>query len=741
MSNIGNLITFSQFINQYSVEIPRIQRDFTYGSGTEKTEKVLTKLLSDIHCSLKNCKGLILDFVYGCNDKYNANTFQPLDGQQRLTTLFLIYYFAACKAGIKIDKTFKYATRDNSTIFCEELLKFEYNKNEGSIVDQIKDSAFFRPSFNDDPSIRSILVVLKKIEAEFSEMVMEDNPSELWDAINQQSCPVKFYCLDFGTFTLSDDLYIKMNSRGKQLTEYEIFKSQFEKYIEMHIGKKLRYDTAKLFDNEYTDLLWTKLGKDKSKIDDAFVYLFKNLFILLNHRFKKGKVLLDWKKTLYENIALLNIAIDDVNFIRDFLDKFILIKNTSFLNDNFYYNDSVVLDDSSQKGKIRFFKSNIDVLEDACCSILNNPKLVSLYAVYKAIEANHKGVVNWQLNFRHIRNLIEFSDDELGHSDRITGMLSNIDTIMKGQIQSIQNKDNFFNTTQFEEEIEKDKYITEWQNLFSFENHDILRGSLSLFSHPNEFNLSNQNEYKKLLSRLNKFSCLFNNKSKSDDHKIRASFLSVGDFGQKHASTDQKKMFGCQYSSWRLMFTKSAYYRDVKIMAVLDKIDPKQFKIIPLSTEEWRYYATAEKYYNYTYVSYGAPKYGYCYFEDEINKPLEVWLLQSTSCNNDNVMWKLLNNLLFNNLPKNLDVHFYKYQEDHTVRINNKLSIDALQDGWVIEDLTNNKQIMIWLLKNTSVKGQDNGITGHGFLTHEKGKDYIDEILGVINDLLKNKLL
>lgn len=737
MANIGFLTSFTNLINKYSVEIPRIQRDYTYGAGTEKTEKVLNKLLKDIHDSLKNKKELILDFVYGCNDNLASSTFQPLDGQQRLTTLYLIYFYAACRAGEKIDKSFKYATRDDSTIFCEELLQFEYDKTAGLLVDQIKDSAFFRPSFNDDPSIRSMLVVLKKIEEVFSDMVEDTNPSELWDAINDLACPVKFYCLDFGVFSLSDDLYIKMNSRGKQLTEYEIFKSQFEKYIETNFGKDLKYDIAKNFDNDYTDLVWDKQGKDKSKIDGAFVILFKNIFNLLNYKFNKG-VQFDWKKTLYENMVLLNINQSDIDFIKDFFDCF-QIKSTAFF-DNFYYDDNSVIDNGTEK--IRFFKSNVDVFADACSSILNNPKLVSLYAVFTAIKVwKNNNVQNWQLNLRHIRNLIEFSDDEIAHTERISGMLSNIDKIIVGSIKSISSSDNKFNTTQFEEEIEKDDHVSEWQKLFAYENHDILRGSLSLFSHPNKFNLSDPIEFQKLSNRLNKFSQVFDNNSKSNDQILRASMLSVGDFGQRHTANEQKEMFGRQYSSWRLMFTKSAYFGEVKIMDVLDKIIPSSFGIKILSTEDWRYYATANKYYKQTYVSYNAPKYGYYYFEDEINKPLEVWLLQSTSCSSDNVMWKLLNLLLSKNLPDVLDVHFYKYQEDHTVRLNNKISVDALQGGWLIEDLTDDKHIMNWLLANTSVSGLYNGIIVQGFLKHTKGNDYIDEILSVIDNLIQNNLL
>ena len=133
---------------------------------------------------------------------------------------------------------FVYSTRDDTTVFCKDLIKeFTYsqtdkNNKQLSISQQIKDSAFYRPSFDDDPSIRSMLVVLDRIESKFEDFNNPDNPCYLWDVLNSQKCPLQFYCLDIGKFSLSDDLYIKMNARGKQLTEYEIFKSKFEKYIE-----------------------------------------------------------------------------------------------------------------------------------------------------------------------------------------------------------------------------------------------------------------------------------------------------------------------------------------------------------------------------------------------------------------------------------------------------------------------------------------------------------------------------
>ena len=522
-----------------------------------------------------------------------------------------------------------------------------------------------------------------------------------------------------------------MNSRGKQLTEYEIFKSQFEKYIEITLGdKNLKYETARLFDNDFTDLVWGSQGKDKTKIDGAFVNLFKNLFAIINYKYKDGCVKFDWKNPLYDNMSLLELDKTDIRFIMDLMGDFRYIqqKQPSFIEDNFYYSDSLVLDDGS--GKIRFFKSKLDVFAEACSAVMKNPQLVSFYAVDKAIQKLREGK-EWHMNFRHVRNLIEFSDDELGHAERLPEMFSEIDLIMDGKLAVIS--DSKFNTIQFEEELEKEQNQTQWKQLFGYENHDVLRGSLSQFVYPDRFELSDPSRFTLLCERLHKFSFVFNNDARENDHKIRAALLSIGDIGQQHNKKIQNRMVGCQYGSWRLMFTKSNFYKVCKIIDVLDKVDVKTpFEINQVSKDDWRYYVSAKKYYDYSYVSYGYAKYGY-YYTKEDTKPLEMWLLQSTSCNDDNVMWKLLNHLLFCNLPEGLNVHFYKYQEDHKVKLNNKVSIDALQEGWLVEDLTEEQHIKEWLQQNTSIK--DN------VLVYSPNKDHVEEMLQVINELINNKML
>ena len=73
------------------IEIPIIQRD--YAQGREGKEELRKNFLTALR-EVVNDKSLELDFVYG---SVKNKVLQPLDGQQRLTTLFLLHWFVAVK--------------------------------------------------------------------------------------------------------------------------------------------------------------------------------------------------------------------------------------------------------------------------------------------------------------------------------------------------------------------------------------------------------------------------------------------------------------------------------------------------------------------------------------------------------------------------------------------------------------------------------------------------------------------
>lgn len=72
------------------IRIPIIQRD--YAQGRIQETQVRKSFLNQLKAVLSDTSAhLDLDFVYGNGQP--GNHFIPLDGQQRLTTLFLLHYY------------------------------------------------------------------------------------------------------------------------------------------------------------------------------------------------------------------------------------------------------------------------------------------------------------------------------------------------------------------------------------------------------------------------------------------------------------------------------------------------------------------------------------------------------------------------------------------------------------------------------------------------------------------------
>ena len=72
-----------------SIEIPLIQRDYAQGRPGAWVEEIRVSFLEVLLDAIVGGEPVGLDFVYG---KIEGSTFHPLDGQQRLTTLFLLHW-------------------------------------------------------------------------------------------------------------------------------------------------------------------------------------------------------------------------------------------------------------------------------------------------------------------------------------------------------------------------------------------------------------------------------------------------------------------------------------------------------------------------------------------------------------------------------------------------------------------------------------------------------------------------
>lgn len=263
--------TLKELLDKYSVVIPQLQRD--YAQGRAEAKELRVRFLSQILRVLREEEEerLNLDFVYGYDKALSPNhhpIFYPLDGQQRLTTLWLLHWYLLPSESVAEEREwllrFSYRTRSSSTRFCQLLVEHAVVDDSRLDVAAIKDQPWYRQSYNADATIAAMLGTLRTIK----ELVAPEERVALWKRLCHQRA-LTFDVIDIKgeEFRLTDELYIKMNARGKQLTSFECYKADLTRALRKigeqdvpcsYKGKPLSYADYFAFkvDNEWLDLFY-----------------------------------------------------------------------------------------------------------------------------------------------------------------------------------------------------------------------------------------------------------------------------------------------------------------------------------------------------------------------------------------------------------------------------------------------------------------------------------------------------
>ena len=304
MSKNNDKVSFWKLLNEKKIIIPIIQRD--YAQGREGKEFLRERFLGQLFDALKdNANPLVLDFVYGSVEN---NTLYPLDGQQRLTTLWLLHWYLALCAGTlsedkKVLERFSYETRISSRTFCQKLCSVtqSYQPQTHGIATFVRNQTWFYSAYEQDPTIQSMLRMLNGTDISDSNKMditdgieeyciqaelTEEKAKELLKQLKGEAAPIGFYLLNMEdkNMPLADDLYIKMNARGKVLTDFENFKVDLLKY-KLPSGEYLIPENdmsdesfSLLLDTRWTDLFWLYHSTD-CHIDEIYMSFLNRFFL------------------------------------------------------------------------------------------------------------------------------------------------------------------------------------------------------------------------------------------------------------------------------------------------------------------------------------------------------------------------------------------------------------------------------------------------------------------------------
>ena len=187
MANKINIITGENytlaelFSEERQIIIPDLQRDYCWGNNNNTKVSGKGELVSDFVNNLidqfksKDKESLNLGLLYGY--EIPANHIQLCDGQQRITTLFLLLGMINKRTGAfrqhlisdfeyeHDDKEpyLKYAIRESSLYFLSDLVCNFFISNTDP-VDKIKTADWYFQDYDLDPSIQSMIKTLEIIE-------------------------------------------------------------------------------------------------------------------------------------------------------------------------------------------------------------------------------------------------------------------------------------------------------------------------------------------------------------------------------------------------------------------------------------------------------------------------------------------------------------------------------------------------------------------------------------------------
>lgn len=744
MPYTGKLTTFFRLINEESsIRIPKVQRDYAYGRDDDKARDILQGMLDTMLTALKENKQEIFDFVYGgsyAKDDDSQTGMIPLDGQQRLTTFFLLHFYASLFAkdasgnpiDVSILKKFSYETRQSANDFRlklvtdirDRLLKFAYPSSKTGIMEFIRNDSEFSPAYTYDPTISSMLVVLGEIEKRFA------NYPNLWQDLTERD-NLCFYHITLEKFGLTDELYIKMNSRGKKLTVFEIFKADLLDDVR-RLAPGMVFDIARKLDTEWMDMVWDQYPEQPAEADKAYMCLLSNLIRIAHNWF-------------YQNNPVISAELcskDEITFIEKIL---------SFMHDiyhdkggfetwwsKYYYEDNNVVGKSD---KIRLFKIEEPLFVKIMKEQLSVPEIIIFVATYLASELCLPNNVAFK-RLRIIRNLTRANQRaNSAHTPHLPIFIQDVKMIMEKEILPPTTTSKFIGTS-LEEESRKLLLPDEsYSELLKFENHQVLDASLSLFmdKYPEE-------DTSILIRQLNKFVSFFDNncKSKESFEKFRVSFIFKDvEYWQAPVNNDtddvKRRFFFHAPKDYASFFFKNRTRENQEaILEVIDKIgDPSslkdnQEKCKEFSISDWQYYMTKYPSSNIPTTNSG------CYGWKDINKrPLEAYILNSTYFESWNLGWNMMLNILFAQIESTYLLRWDTHQRPIDIT-DVGLFIDFAQEGWVLSSVDRPERLR--QIKDSIPELVDsiwNDETQTLTIPHDpnSSKDYIENIIYILSSI------
>lgn len=293
------------FGNDTKIIIPDLQRDYCWGDNayTSSIDKKPRELVSYFVRNIMELyeedrkKMVTLGLIYGYEQPHNH--IQICDGQQRLTTLFLLLGFVNIKSQGKFDEHIisqnemqddyephlQYAIRESTLYFLSDLAKNVFIDRSTDIM-HITEADWYFNEYDQDASIQSMIAALNTINGFFSAYQ-------------------EFDYVSFGEFLLKNlrVLYYNMENRSRGEETYVVINTTGEPLSATENIKPILLGNASFSDDEretYScqweereDWFWQNRGNDKIADEGMYEFFmwYWQIGLLQENRWRDGQKL------------------------------------------------------------------------------------------------------------------------------------------------------------------------------------------------------------------------------------------------------------------------------------------------------------------------------------------------------------------------------------------------------------------------------------------------------------------
>ena len=490
---MSNKTTFLSFAQNKKIEIPIFQRDYAQGRNDHMTDKIRKDFVSSLIEALDKNTPIELDFIYG---REVDNTITLIDGQQRLTTLFLLHWYISQRIG-KIDAfkniKFSYATRDYAKDFTaklttEEDFKIDFTQ---AISTELKDKNWFYDDWKHDPTVSGMLNTLDEIHKQLRGKTIE----HYWSLLEQGI--ITFYWLDLEEHQLTDELYLKMNARGKQLSNFENFKASLVKHItdngwEKNTPEKDSFSFK--MDTIYTDLFWEYRG-EVNVIDYEVTNFFAGM-AMIGYALKENSEAQQKRiQELFNNplsVRVEDFEKSDFERFTSYLDFYSAVENISIETELWkYYNTD------NKRGLFEEFIKDENKETEKKYDGATYPQRVLFYALSELfMKSEDKNNISEDF-IRVIRNIVE--NATIDSAQTLVGAIKLMSELLEGvqdiywylSKTAIQSNFASYQVTQEKQKAERIVANPEWKDIiWEAENHPMFKGDIGFLLLETENDLS-----------------------------------------------------------------------------------------------------------------------------------------------------------------------------------------------------------------------------------------------------------